>query len=228
MNNISKPVVLISKINFLFPEQEYLSMLETVRETKKEKIKRFRFYEDKLRSLFGELLLQYALKNYWHLDYNNIEIIDDDFGKPILVGQKIFFNISHSGDWVSLICSENSCGIDVEKIENPPFEIMNKNYSQDEIDQVKNVEQKIQKINFYKIWTLKESYIKMIGKGLSIPLDSFTINMRDETIISVVENNCIASDVSFQLFNPDSYHIMAVCLYKYSQKLLPYEVKFWE
>ncbi|WP_142334820.1 4'-phosphopantetheinyl transferase family protein, partial [Bacillus pseudomycoides] len=35
---------------------------------------------------------------------------------------------------------------------------------------------------FYDLWTLKESYVKAIGKGLSIPLNSFTIKKSEEGI----------------------------------------------
>ncbi|MBU3198520.1 4'-phosphopantetheinyl transferase superfamily protein [Clostridium estertheticum] len=35
---------------------------------------------------------------------------------------------------------------------------------------------------FYDLWTLKESYIKAIGRGLSIPFSSFNIKKNDYSI----------------------------------------------
>jgi 4'-phosphopantetheinyl transferase len=38
--------------------------------------------------------------------------------------------------------------------------------------------------NFYRIWTLKESYIKMTGEGLSRPLQSFEAMLEPEAGIA--------------------------------------------
>ncbi|MEC5423606.1 4'-phosphopantetheinyl transferase superfamily protein [Virgibacillus sp. C22-A2] len=42
---------------------------------------------------------------------------------------------------------------------------LNKRYGKDKLEY------------FYDIWALKESYIKMVGKGLSIPLNSFSCSV---------------------------------------------------
>lgn len=35
-------------------------------------------------------------------------------------------------------------------------------------------------ISFYDLWTCKESFVKLVGKGLSIPFNSFTVIFNDE------------------------------------------------
>jgi len=216
-----EPVILTHKIDFTVSEKIYLSLLRSIRENKGEKIKRFKFREDALRSLTGELLLKYALEKYYNLEYAKEIIAEDEFGKPHLRNKQIYFNISHSGNWTVLVCYINDAGIDLEKIETPSYEIMSKNFTRKEIEQIKNSDMQIKAKQFYKMWTLKESYIKMLGQGLSIPLDSFSINMRDQISINVKDINRQTTDINFKLFYPDSEHIMSVCLRNYNKEISP-------
>ncbi len=79
------------------------------------------------------------------------------------------FNLSHSGGMIVCAFGGAPVGCDIEKAESAPFEIMERVFLQSErdyIDGACNGEDKIRR--FFKIWTMKESYIKMTGEGLSI------------------------------------------------------------
>lgn len=221
MYNYNEPVVLIHKIDFEVSEKIYSYLLNKIRINKRRKIERFKFREDALRSLFGEALLRYALEKYFDLEYEKEIIAENEFGKPYLINKQISFNISHSGDWSVLVCFENDSGIDIEKIEEPPYEIMTKTFTQKEIEQIENIDQQVKGRQFYKMWTLKESYIKMIGQGLSLALDSFSIDIEDENKIIVTDNNRQLTDVQLKLFSPDAEHIAAVCLRNYYKEIFP-------
>jgi 4'-phosphopantetheinyl transferase len=217
MNINIEPVILFHKIDFALPERISLSMMNRIREEKRLRIQRFKFRDDLLRGLFGELLLKYALSKYFDIEYEKETIREDEFGKPHLINKQISFNISHSGNWVGVICYKNKCGIDIERIENPPYEIMPKTFTSQEIEQIVNSDPIIQAQQFYNMWTLKESYIKMIGRGLSIPLDSFSIDSRNRNSIIVKDYNRQTTDINFRLFNPDPEHILALCLPNYKK-----------
>jgi len=217
-----EPVVLFHKIDFTIAELVYSSLQDKIRKEKQKKIERFKFREDKLRCLFGEILLKYSLEKYFNIEYANEIISEDEFGKPYLSRNQISFNISHSGNWVAVVCYINDAGIDVERIEKPPYDIMHSTFTQNEIKQIENYSPQAKAGMFYKIWTLKESYIKMLGKGLSMPLDSFSIDAGDENTIGVKDNNRPTNDVHFRLFNPDSSHISAVCMRNNNKEISPY------
>jgi 4'-phosphopantetheinyl transferase len=217
-----EPVVLFYKIDFTIAEMVYLPLLGNIRKAKREKIERFKFREDKLRCLYGEILLKYALDKYFNIEYEKEVISEDELGKPHLSRKQISFNLSHSGNWVAVVCYINDAGIDIERIEKPPYEIMPGTFTQNEINQIENCSPQAKAGMFYKIWTLKESYIKMLGKGLSIPLDSFSIDTRDDNTIGAKDNNRPTTDVHFRLFSPDSDHISAVCMRNFSKEISPY------
>ena len=69
-----------------------------------------------LRRLLGEALVRFALKRYWRLTSGDYRIARGEKGKPFIVGvENVFFNISHSGDYVVCSVSDREIGIDIEK-----------------------------------------------------------------------------------------------------------------
>lgn len=102
----------------------------------------------------------------------------DAFGKPFLDGGKRHFNISYSGNKLLMVTDSTPIGVDIELVKElkeigniieyfHPKEKWAYNYTA--------CSEKLQ--FFYRLWVLKESYVKAIGRGLSCPLDSFYIRI---------------------------------------------------
>lgn len=179
---------------------------------RREKIKKYYFYQDKKRSLIAEILLRYCLQIRFGISKSKIQFIENNFGKPMLKNfNNIHFNLSHSGDWV--VCAINysyPIGVDVEIIKDNNLQIAETFFTNEEYNYILN--QPPEEINrfFYKIWTLKESYVKAEGKGLIIPLQTFSFHILPKEI-QMYEGNNLSKKYCFNIFYLDDLHVVSVC-----------------
>ncbi|WP_444626246.1 4'-phosphopantetheinyl transferase family protein [Flavobacterium columnare] len=147
----------------------------------KQRVLRYRRWQDAQLSLLGRLLLKKGLEenfeiNHFEIDYTNNK-------KPFLKGLDVQFNISHAHDIVACVLSRSNVGIDIEYIDKgidiKSFESQMTNNEFQKVTTSVNTEQ-----SFFTYWTEKEAVIKSHGKGLFIPLKSFEI-LED---IAVIDN----------------------------------------
>lgn len=153
-------------------ESDYQFFLSLVHEEKKRRILKFRFQQDALRSLTGELLLRYQLKTLYGID--NYEIDIGINGKPLLRDQpNIYFNISHSGDWAVCVVGDCENGIDIECVSNGKSLTDMRSIEQyymadDEIRNVRNLQKNQMLEEYVHYWTMKEAFVKCVGGGISM------------------------------------------------------------
>ncbi len=130
-----------------------------------------------LRRLLGEALVRFALKKYWNLTSEDYRIDRGEKGKPFIVGvENVFFNISHSGDYVVCAVSDREIGIDIEKRTKARMEVAGRFFHGEEVAQLKMLEEDKQDQLFFNYWSVKESFLKYIGTGLARPLNSFIVS----------------------------------------------------
>ncbi|MDR3291720.1 MAG: 4'-phosphopantetheinyl transferase superfamily protein [Methanobrevibacter sp.] len=140
--------------------------------------KKYLFDRDKYLSGGGRILLKFILSRIGIEDY----IINiDGNGKPFLDNYpNISFNISHSGELVMVGVYDEDIGVDIEKIQNLDYSgLSNHFFHLKEHKEIINSENPIN--TFFKIWTLKESYVKMKGTGI-VDLKSFIVNIEKKII----------------------------------------------
>lgn len=143
---------------------------------RRNQIGRFLHLEDAYRSLFGEILLRTIIRRELHLDNSEIHFEKNPYGKPSLSHHNHFsFNISHSGKWVALIYGKGELGVDIEEVRPIDLSIAERFFSAEEYRDLMERPEAERTDYFYEIWTLKESYVKAIGSGLSHPLTSFSV-----------------------------------------------------
>jgi phosphopantetheine--protein transferase-like protein len=108
-------------------------------------------------------------------------------GKPEVTGPKsmdgiLYFNITHTeGVVVMAISRSGQVGVDVERVGRPMdyLGMSRRFFAEIEAEAVSNISEAERSELFYRIWTLKEAYVKAIGKGLAHALDSFWFSPMD-------------------------------------------------
>ena len=134
--------------------------------------KKNRINKDNYNSIYAEYLLSDLLKDY-NINYNNITILENEYGKPYIKDSNIYYSISHSNNLVMVAIDDKPIGIDIQFIK----------------DKNKNnfiLNESEYKYNYIEIFSLKESYIKCIGsninhmKDITFNLDNKILSNKDE------------------------------------------------
>ncbi len=213
----------IFALNNLEPMDDLIfgMLLEIISSEKQERIRKFAKSGDIKRVLMADVLVRYVIAEELKISNEKIEFGVNKYGKPFLKGNRNFhFNVSHSGDWIVCAADNKPVGIDVEKIGPVELEIAAQFFSDEEYKMLIAKSPEDRQNFFFDLWTLKESYIKAIGKGLSIPLKSFTINFPDKGEIEVKSGNKSTKWVLKQ-YNLDPEYKISVCA---THQALPDEV----
>lgn len=152
-----------------FNLNEINDFYDTIPKIKKDKIDKYLNYEAKIRSIIGELLLKELLLQRG-ISYNIVNYYVNDYGKPYIINSNLFFNISHSFDYVITAISDNEIGIDIEKIRKAPRNGINQFATENEKKYILSSDNNIE-VRVFEIYTLKEAYFKMLGEDLNRVLE---------------------------------------------------------
>ncbi len=144
-----------------------------------------------LHKVFGTVLTAEDWARGWH-------------GKPYLKrAPHVHFNISHSGKVAMCALHSAPVGADVELIKTIDDNAAVLSLSDEEL---KAVQAAVDKDSFfYKIWTMKEAYVKFCGRGLGGGLKKLTVYPYGDDIISNV------SGCKFALIDAVPGYQAAVC-----------------
>lgn len=134
---------------------------------RKKAVEKYHKINDKKRCIIGTALLNYSLQKELCIN-NAIDWTYGIYGKPSLNGYpEIYFNISHSGDWVVVSVGNCNIGIDVEKIRHDTRKLYKDVLSDNERVFVEQLDGLCADDYFIKQWTIKEAYTKLLGIGLN-------------------------------------------------------------
>ncbi len=146
---------------------------------------RFAFARDRHRFLVSRALLRSVLSHYAAVEPHTWVFRAGAFGKPELAGPAAgprAFNLSHTqGLVVCAVARAGQLGVDAEWIDPPRarLELARRYFAPEETALLEAADETCRAQLFFRLWTLKEAFLKARGTGLSTGLDSFAIALSD-------------------------------------------------
>jgi len=166
----------------------------TLSADEEQRMRRFRFDDDRKRYLVGRGLLRLLLGRYLELRPQELRFDYTPFGKPHLAAnvaqRSLEFNVSHSGELLLIaIAAGRAVGVDVEQVraDIEVGAIAAHFFSSNEQDTLGKLATALQIDAFFNCWTRKEAYIKAKGDGLSLPLDQFDVSLMPDEEARLLE-----------------------------------------
>lgn len=143
------------------PVDEYLKFFSDERV---KKILRYKFNADKNRTVFAELLARKLIAGRTGKNFEDIEILRDESGRPYCNEPGIFFSLSHSGYYVACSVGNSPNGIDVEMLNRKiDMKIAKRFFLRNEFEFLNGLDESERPKKFFEFWTLKEAALKCLG-----------------------------------------------------------------
>ena len=196
-------------IAFLRSEKAIETYIDRVSPERKARIETTKRAETKAALLGAGLLLDEVLKKSFGL--SDIELEKNEYGKPSLKNHTdLHFNLSHSGDVAILTVSDTECGVDVESTQRPheAMGVANRFFSRNEYAAMMLSANPNEA--FCRLWTLRESYVKMRGKGFAIGLSTLKCDFH-RGVCTMHQDNLPQTDAFFKEYRDVPGYRISVC-----------------
>ncbi len=145
------------------PVEKFLRFFSPERQ---KKILFYRFPADQNRTLWTELLVRSVLARKESRPMEEIIIERDEKGKPHAVGSPWEISLSHSRHWAVCSVGETPSGVDVEESSSDALRIAEHFFTARERRTIQHLDGQARAEAFLKIWTVKESFVKLTGQDL--------------------------------------------------------------
>lgn len=191
-------MIFVTTTDALADEKLYEKAYSLIPEYRKVKVDKMKMRENKLQTVTAGLLLNYAVGKWRNrvneecdsVYYENVDIFSvieannqcfnyeiayNSQGKPYFLSfREIFFNISHSSNYVVCAIGDKPVGIDIEKARKGRQNLAKRFFDISEAEWIKECDSDQR---FFRIWTLKEAYGKATGQGVLDILDKIVYRL---------------------------------------------------
>jgi 4'-phosphopantetheinyl transferase len=140
---------------------------------------RFRFARDRIIHIVAHAMLRHVLAARTAAP---IRFRHNEWGKPELdaPANRLRFNLTHTrGLAACAVTRDHDIGIDAEALDTAvdTQAIAESHFAPAEVARLRAMPEAERTVGFFRFWTLKEAFIKAVGRGLSMPLDGFAFSL---------------------------------------------------
>lgn len=169
--------------------------------------------------MVSELIARKYISDALEISFGEISFHSNMYGKLAIDSKgQLSFNWSHSGNWIVFSMDCEPVGIDVEKIrEIDVVNIAKRFFDRQEFEQIDKLKHKRRLSHFFRLWTLKESYIKWKGTGLNTSLNSFRFIYNE--IGEFKFTNDHGDNCFFRIIHLDEDHYATICMSKSTKQI---------
>lgn len=190
----------ITDISRLSDPKDRPELLQGLSEERIFKIQSQKQAEKRKQSFGAGLLLREVLSQHG-VSVDSVYIGSN--GKPM--AEKLCFNLSHSGKMVVCAVGERPVGCDVEEIKAAPKGVATRFFSERENRYLQKFEGAAYDAEFFRLWTMKESYVKMTGEGMSHLLGTVEVLFDDQCVLENSPRVFRSGEVQSCVFH--EYHV---------------------
>lgn len=198
--------VYYAKTPSFLKEEDFQFYLKLVEKKRREKLRIITNDRARIQGLCAGVLLQQALCTAFGFPKNQAFSIDyEKGGKPFLADYpEICFNLSHSGAYVCCAFGKEPVGVDIQQHTKVREGLAERFFTQEDNRRLMECQEEEKSSLFFRMWSIKESYMKLTGRGIGEGLSSFEIDW---------ERNAIFKDDKAK---PEAYFEEQACLLGYS------------
>ncbi|MED3650400.1 4'-phosphopantetheinyl transferase family protein [Heyndrickxia sporothermodurans] len=164
-------IIRICQISASFNPRVYDQLFRFINTGEKDYLLKYKKFADRYNSLLALSLVKRLTNKKLNVQ---LSLLHTELGQPYLTGHQEHISISHCENTIVVAMSTNKVGIDVEKNLSTlgyEFELF---LADEEYELLNNSKNKVDFIT--TLWTLKEAYLKLIGRGFFIDPTNISFN----------------------------------------------------
>jgi 4'-phosphopantetheinyl transferase len=154
----------------------------------RERAGRYYFERDRHAFVFARGQMRVLIGRYCGVQAREVRLAAGEAGKPWLAADQalarvISFNFTHSaGRALMAISAKGELGVDLESHDRRTdvLALADRYFFASELAAIRAAPPEEQRAMFFRFWTAKEAVLKAQGIGLGAPLDSFSVELRDD------------------------------------------------